>query len=69
MIKPENIPGEFIVRIDDGFCEWSFMLKIDNGESLSINQIWQRIRQEFNSPDHDGKLTRKMNTPIKDSTQ
>jgi len=47
--------GEWKISIDDGFCEWEFVMELGGG--YSISDIHEKICEKFNVTPGEGKLS------------
>lgn len=47
--------SNFIVKVDDKFCEWEFGFTLDD---KSINDLIKAIEKKFNTKRNYGKMTR-----------
>lgn len=46
----------FIIKIDDGFCEWAFQIKFEDGDNLSIQSIIDTLLKELKGEEIQRKL-------------
>ena len=58
-IKPDVMRGIFELTINDGFVTYKYQLTPKEKGDISIGEIWERIREEFEAPDNKGVMVQK----------
>ena len=54
--KKNEFDGMFEITLNDGYCTYLYKLHPSEGNNISIDEIWERIAKEFNSPNNKGIL-------------